>query len=42
MTRPVTHILRLLRWGRDAAMGVLGERLLDNPWLYEGPPDPLD
>jgi salicylate hydroxylase len=26
-----------LRWGRDAAMRLLGERLLDLPWLYRGP-----
>lgn len=25
-----------LRWGRDLAMKLLGERLLDLPWLYEG------
>jgi salicylate hydroxylase len=23
-----------VRWGRDLALGLLGERLLDLPWLY--------
>lgn len=36
----VFHAEGLLRWGRDAAMGLLGERLLDNTWLYDGPPEP--
>lgn len=27
-----------LRWARNASMLALGEGLLDNPWLYEGPP----
>ncbi len=26
-----------LRWGRDVSMKLLGERLLDLPWLYGGP-----
>ena len=30
------HAKGLLRWGRDASMGLLGERLLDVPWLYRG------
>jgi salicylate hydroxylase len=25
-----------LRWGRDAAMALVGDRLLDLPWLYRG------
>jgi salicylate hydroxylase len=36
----VFHASGFLRWGRDAAMGILGERLLDNTWLYDGPPEP--
>jgi salicylate hydroxylase len=34
----IFHATGLLRWGRDAAMKLLGERLLDLPWLYRGPP----
>ncbi len=26
-----------VRWGRDMAMRLLGQRLLDLPWLYRGP-----
>ncbi len=33
----IFHASGLLRLGRDTAMAVLGERLLDNPWLYAGP-----
>ena len=33
----IFHATGMLRWGRDAAMKVLGERLLDMPWLYRGP-----
>lgn len=33
----IFHATGLLRWGRDAAMKLLGERLLDMPWLYRGP-----
>ncbi|MDD5336622.1 MAG: FAD-dependent monooxygenase [Rhodoferax sp.] len=33
----IFHATGLLRWGRDAAMKVLGEHLLDMPWLYRGP-----
>ncbi|MBS0466339.1 MAG: FAD-dependent monooxygenase [Proteobacteria bacterium] len=32
----IFHAGGLLRWGRDMAMGALGERLLDQPWLYGG------
>jgi len=32
----IFHADGLLRWGRDAAMRVLGEKLLDMPWLYGG------
>lgn len=30
----IFHLAGPLAWGRDAAMRVLGERLLDQPWLY--------
>ncbi|MFE8644557.1 FAD-dependent monooxygenase [Sphingomonas sp. NCPPB 2930] len=30
----VFHATGPVRWGRDMAMAVLGERLLDQPWLY--------
>lgn len=33
----IFHATGLMRWGRDAAMKLLGERLLDLPWLYRGP-----
>jgi salicylate hydroxylase len=33
----IFHAQGLLRWGRDAATRLLGERLLDVPWLYNGP-----
>ncbi len=32
----IFHAQGLLRWGRDLAMRVVGERLLDMPWLYRG------
>jgi len=32
----VFHARGPLRWGRDVAMKLLGERLLDLPWLYGG------
>ena len=35
----IFHAGGLLRLGRDTAMALLGERLLDNPWLYAGPGD---
>ncbi|WP_332750276.1 FAD-dependent monooxygenase [Hydrogenophaga sp.] len=37
----IFHATGMVRWGRDTAMRLLGERLLDNPWLYDGPPEPL-
>lgn len=37
----IFHASGLLRWGRNSAMALLGESLMDNPWLYAGPPDPL-
>jgi salicylate hydroxylase len=30
----IFHATGLVRWGRDTAMRMLGERLLDQPWLY--------
>lgn len=33
----VFHATGVVRWGRDMAMRLLGERLLDVPWLYRGP-----
>lgn len=36
----VFHLLPPLSWGRNLAMAVLGERLLDVPALYGGPPSP--
>jgi len=36
----IFHASGALRLGRDWAMGLLGERLLDNPWLYAGPGEP--
>ena len=30
----IFHATGPMRWGRDAAMKLLGERLLDLPWLY--------
>jgi salicylate hydroxylase len=32
----IFHAKGFVRWGRDMAMGVLGERILDVPWLYRG------
>ena len=32
----IFHAIGLQRWGRDTAMKLLGPRLLDVPWLYEG------
>jgi hypothetical protein len=26
----------VVRWGRDVSLGLLGKRLLDLPWLYQG------
>ncbi len=33
----IFHATGAMRWGRDAAMRLLGERLLDLPWLYGAP-----
>ncbi len=32
----IFHATGLVRWGRDAALGLLGENLLNMPWLYGG------
>jgi salicylate hydroxylase len=32
----IFHAKGLVRWGRDASMRLLGERILDVPWLYRG------
>lgn len=32
----IFHATGPMRWGRDASMKLLGERLLDVPWLYRG------
>lgn len=37
----IFHARGPLRWGRDWAMRLLGERLMDVPELYRGPPAPL-
>jgi hypothetical protein len=37
----IFHASGALRFARNAAMAVMGESLMDNPWLYSGPPDPL-
>ena len=36
----IFHARGPMRWGRDLAMGLLGERLIDVPELYRGPPQP--
>ena len=33
----IFHASGVVRWGRDVSMKLLGERLLDVPWLYGGP-----
>jgi salicylate hydroxylase len=33
----IFHASGVVRWGRDTSMKLLGERLLDVPWLYQGP-----
>lgn len=34
----IFHAQGPVRWGRDMAMRVLGERVMDVPWLYRGTP----
>lgn len=36
----IFHLTGPLRWARNAAMAVLGPRLMDLPWLYRGPSEP--
>jgi salicylate hydroxylase len=36
----IFHATGFMRWGRDLAMRMLGEKLLDVPWLYRGPNAP--
>lgn len=36
----IFHAQGPLRWGRNVAMALGKERLLDNAWLYSGPPSP--
>ncbi|MES2401028.1 MAG: FAD-dependent monooxygenase [Pseudomonadota bacterium] len=38
----VFHASGLLRWGRDLSMKLLGEKLLDMPWLYGATPKTVD
>lgn len=33
----VFHAKGLLAWARDLSMGLLGEQVMDVPWLYRGP-----
>jgi salicylate hydroxylase len=33
----IFHLQGPMRWGRDFAMRVMGESLIDVPWLYSGP-----
>lgn len=37
----IFHADGVVRLGRNAAMAMLGESLLDQPWLYSGPPAPV-
>jgi len=37
----IFHASGPLRWARNASMALLGESLIDNPWLYSGPPEPV-
>ena len=37
----IFHATGVTSWGRNAAMRLLGERLLDIPWLYAGGPLPV-
>lgn len=36
----IFHATGLMRWGRNAAMRLLGENLLNMPWLYGAKPHP--
>ncbi|OGA97559.1 MAG: FAD-dependent oxidoreductase [Burkholderiales bacterium RIFCSPHIGHO2_12_FULL_61_11] len=35
----IFHAEGVMRWGRDASLRLLGERLLDMPWLYGARPE---
>jgi salicylate hydroxylase len=37
----IFHADGLLRLGRNVGLRLLGERLMDNGWLYSGPPHPI-
>lgn len=37
----IFHASGPLRWARNVSMALLGESLIDNPWLYNGPPEPV-
>ncbi|MDO8903453.1 FAD-dependent monooxygenase [Hydrogenophaga sp.] len=37
----IFHATGLLRVGRNLGLGLMGEWLMDNPWLYSGPPHPI-
>lgn len=37
----IFHATGLLRLGRNLGLGLMGEWLMDNPWLYSGPPHPI-
>jgi salicylate hydroxylase len=37
----ILHATGPVRLGRNIAIATLGEHLLDNPWLYSGPPAPV-
>jgi salicylate hydroxylase len=37
----IFHATGLLRLGRNIGLGLMDERLMDNPWLYSGPPHPI-
>ena len=37
----IFHASGPLRWARNVSMALLGESLIDNPWLYSGPPEPV-
>ena len=32
----IFHATGPMRWGRDASLRLLGARVLDVPWLYQG------
>ena len=34
----IFHAQGPVRWGRDWSMRLFGQKLMDMPWLYEGPP----